>query len=189
MVRRLVWPDNVIISAQFGGKNDCYRYTLKIAEKSPKILKTILWIMMNPSVADLNQADATLLKTNKYRKAWGYTQQTICNVFAFRATDNKKLLVEKDPFGPDNNRHIFENAKFADLIVLAYGFPPKPLQKHCSMLTANLLEKGIPLHYLEMANNGFTPKHPLYLKANLTPIKYPHSCATVLNNLDFKGTK
>jgi hypothetical protein len=54
-------PDGVIGHAIFGGPKDCYRYLLswRIEQVAQR---TIIWLLMNPSVASESCADRTLLR-------------------------------------------------------------------------------------------------------------------------------
>lgn len=101
-------------SAVFGGDRQQYRYTLERVWDDSK--PTCLWIMMNPSTATPHFEDPTVAKCRRYADDWGYGTLLVGNTFAYRATDQKRLLEVDDPSGPDNDRHILEMAARADLI-------------------------------------------------------------------------
>lgn len=42
----------------------------------------VVFLLMNPSVAGVEHADPTLIKTGKYARAWGYGGQLVGNVHA-----------------------------------------------------------------------------------------------------------
>lgn len=118
--------------------------------------------------------DPTVAKAQRYARSWGYGSAIVVNTFAYRATDQKRLLEIEDPIGPENDRWISHYAKTANIIVFAYGKPHKKLRQRGPTVAHMLCEKGHghKLYALELALDG-TPKHPLYLKGSLQPIKLP----------------
>ena len=92
----------------------------------------------------------------------------VANTFAYRATDQKRLLEVADPVGPENDRYILRMAKASSLIVLAYGRPHALLRARGLAVQALLRAKGYTLHVLKSCMDG-TPSHPLYLRDDLTP--------------------
>lgn len=164
---RPAWPGDSSVDAVFS-KCDRYRYQLKEVWDSSKPL--VLWVLMNPSVACVKYSDPTLRKTGKFSRAWGFGGQLVGNVHAFRATDKNRLLGVDDPVGPDNDRMILEMAACAQMVVLAFGQPPKPLRQR-SQDVVFLLRDHPRLCQLRLAKDG-TPVHPLYLPETLTPQPY-----------------
>ncbi len=130
----------------------------------------LLWVLMNPSVANLDHSDTTLIKTGAYARTWGFGGQLIGKVHAYRATKSVDMLKIDDPVGSENDKSILKMAKQSKMIVLAYGRPPKKLSER-GIYVANLLEKTYDLHYLKLNSDG-SPRHPLYLKQNLQPQKF-----------------
>lgn len=124
--------------------------------------------MMNPSVAGIEHADPTLIRTGNFSRSWGYGGQIITNVHAARATDSKRLLTFPDPVGAENDAAILAMAKRAEIVVLAFGQPPRPLRPRAAKVIAMLKTLGARLTYLRLSQDG-TPQHPLYLPASLTP--------------------
>ena len=58
----------------------------------------------------------------------------------------------------------------AQMVVLAYGQPPKSLRNRAAAVV-QLMKGHRRLTYLRLAMDG-TPRHPLYLKDNLQPLDY-----------------
>ena len=164
---RPAWPADSRITAAF---SDCQQYRYQLREIWDPTRPLVLWLLMNPSVACLDNSDPTLRKTGKYARAWGYGGQLVGNVHAYRATDKTRLLEVTDPIGPENDRMILEMAAEARTIVLAYGQPPKARRPRGPQLT-RLLSTHPGLSHLRLAKNG-TPVHPLYLPDTLQPV--PH---------------
>ena len=160
------WSEDSVVQARF---SDCNRYRYELSEIWDSTKPMLFWVLMNPSVANLNHSDPTLIKTGKYARAWGYGGQLIGNVHAYRATDSIEMHLVDDPVGPENDDALLSMAKRAEMIVLAYGMPPKKLRAR-GLQVANLLAKNYDLHSLKLNMDG-SPSHPLYLPANLSPIK------------------
>jgi hypothetical protein len=126
---------------------------------------------MNPSTADPVRDDPTVAKCCKFAKAWGYGGIVVANTFAYRCTDQDGLIKVSDPIGPDNDKHIVEMAKGANIVVFAYGKPKhKNLRTRGPAVARMILEQAkVTAHILSLGKDG-TPKHPLYLKETLKPV-------------------
>jgi hypothetical protein len=161
------WPADSSVTAKF---SDCEKYRYELCEVWDSKRPMLLWILMNPSVANLDHSDPTLIKTGKYARAWGFGGQLIGNVHAYRATNSKDMLKVDDPVGPENDNALVKMAKRSKLIVLAYGIPPKRLSER-GIYVANLLAETYDLYYLKLNSDG-SPSHPLYLPGNLQPQKF-----------------
>lgn len=162
--RRIHWPPDSIINCCF---SDCGRYRYTLSEIWDQSKPLVMFLMMNPSIADESFADPTLIKTGKYARSWGYGGQVIGNIHAYRATDSKCLLKVNDPVGAQNDARLIQIADNVEMIILAYGLPPKPLRPRAESIVRMLLGRA-PLKFLKLTKNG-TPSHPLYLKSELIP--------------------
>lgn len=165
---RPAWPSDSTVSAHF---SVCDKYRYELAEIWDAKKPLVLWLLMNPSVACLDYADPTLIKTGKFARAWGCGGQLVGNVHAYRTTDKRKLLEIDDPVGPENDKAILNMAKKARTVVLAYGQPPNALKSRGQQVGA-LLSQHSALCYLKLAKDGITPWHPLYLRGDLRPTPY-----------------
>ena len=81
----------------------------------------VMFIGLNPSTADETQDDPTIRRCIAFAKAWGYGGLSMTNLFAFRATDPKKMKAVADPIGPENDAHLLRLARDAGVIVAAWG--------------------------------------------------------------------
>ena len=165
---RLALSADVRSTAVFGGAGDCYRYTL-IRTWNPA-LPPMMWVMMNPSTADPQVDDPSVAKCQRLARAWGYGGILVGNTFAYRATDKARLREIDDPIGPENDRHLVELARKAELVLFAYGQPGHKSLAPRGLAVARLLmaEAGIRPHVLRLSKDG-TPCHPLYLPESLKP--------------------
>ena len=164
---RIPWRAGSVVTARF---SDCDQYRYELAEIWAPDAPLVMWLLMNPSVADVAHADPTLFKTGKFSMSWGFGGQIVANSFAYRATDNARLMAVEDPVGPENDAAICAMAGRAALIVLAYGKPPLPLRWRGPAVTTMLeaAGHGQKLHYLKLSMDG-TPQHPLYQRDDTTP--------------------
>lgn len=151
------------MSAIFGGKDNEYRYQLtREWGDGPRVL----WVMLNPSTADAEKDDPTIRRCIGFSKAWGYGGLTVCNLFAFRATDPKKLRGVIDPIGPENDRHIFEASSVADMTIAAWGGNGH-LMDRATYVGRRLTRP----HALNVIACG-CPVHPLYQPKHLRPSEW-----------------
>lgn len=145
-----------------------YRYILtrRFDADNPKVCN---FIMLNPSTADEKKNDPTVARCCKYAQRWGYGALIVTNIFAFRATDPKEMRAQKSPIGLLNQPYILKAAVESDFVVCAWGTHGSYLSQ--GSLVVNGILKGLELHCLEITKHGY-PKHPLYCKADLEPIRY-----------------
>ena len=162
---RIPWPSGSVVEAIYGGFDERFRYCLQ--EIWDPTLPLILWIMMNPSVADEKFADPTLIKTGKFSRRWGFGGQIIGNVYAYRATDQRKLLTCPDPIGPDNDKWLAQMAGNAASIILAYGSPAPSLRPRGTAV-ARSLARTRKVQVLRLSKDG-RPWHPLYIPLDEEP--------------------
>jgi hypothetical protein len=156
-------------TALFAGARKQYRYRLTRLWDSTR--PTILFVMMNPSVADSHQDDRTVRRAIAFAKSWNYGQLLVGNVFAYRCTDQKRLLGTRDPVGKENDRHLLEMAELAEMIVFAYGRPHATLRSRGLQVAEDFRAAGYKLHTLRLSKDG-TPVHPLYLPGDLKPFPW-----------------
>lgn len=143
-----------------------YRYVLLRSWDARK--PVLVWICLNPSTADAESDDPTLVKIQTYARMWGYGSTVMLNLFAFRATDPWYMKRQDDPVGPDNDTHILSECARAETVIGAWGNDGTHLRRS-EAVRRLLLLSNIGLHYLRLNQNG-EPAHPLYLPLNLKPM-------------------
>ncbi|WP_122050546.1 DUF1643 domain-containing protein [Asaia bogorensis] len=167
--RPLRLQGDVTSTALYDGPGDCYRYRLHRVWAPEK--PSIMWLMMNPSVATEYGDDRTVAKCQRYAREWGYGAMFVGNSFGYRCTDQKRLLEVDDPVGPGNDAALLDMARQADKVILAYGSPTHPsLRARGNHVAQTLHAAGIPLFVLRLSKGG-RPEHPLYLPSALTPVR------------------
>jgi hypothetical protein len=150
-------PTDWFVEATFDGPNDCYR--TKLLHKWGRG-PTALIAMMNPSGADWNVGDQTVMKTSRIFRRLGYGGQWIGNACAYRHVSPRALLAVEDPVGPKNIPAILEMAAQSHIVVVAHGRLPGRLQRHATEMCEALLNAGHDLHVLALTASG-VPMHPL----------------------------
>ena len=160
---------NVKRDAYIEGK---YRYWLTRVWDDQ--LPRMMWILLNPSIADNSTDDPTVKKCMGFAKGLGYGSIEIVNLYAYIATDPKELIDiinnnkkiegfkeltgKKAAIGPYNDQHIKTAAQRADVIILGWGnnaSRSKPCKDVIERLSDNEL-KCIEI------NKSRQPKHPLF---------------------------
>lgn len=133
----------------------------------PQDRRTVLFVMLNPSTASEEENDPTIDKIMKYSRRWGYDRLAVCNLFAYRETDSRKLrslASATDLVGPDNNTHLRAHAMAADKIVCAWG--KEGIIQNRGVEVAKILDevsfaRGTSLWCFKK-NLDNSPVHPLY---------------------------
>lgn len=151
-------------------KDKNYRYWL--SRKWDFSKHSLGFIMLNPSTADSYNDDNTIIKCITYAKSWGYGGIIVVNLFAFRSTKPKELLLINNPIGYENN-HYLKQMRDLQQIICAWGNKPIIQKLKKKFPNYNPLE-DIPkdrLYCLQLSKDNI-PKHPLYLKKNIQLIKY-----------------
>ena len=152
--------------------SDCNKYRYELHREWDKDKGKVLFVMLNPSTADADNNDLTTIRCMNFAKKWGYGGIMIGNIYPFRAKrpkDLRKWIKEykysRRFHNHVNYRHVMGMAEQTDLVVCAWGGNHKGMPE--------MLEYTSDLHYLELCDDGITPKHPLgNLSKDLVPIKY-----------------
>jgi hypothetical protein len=135
-------------------------------------LPLIIWIMMNPSTADHNKNDPTILKVIRYSTRWGFGAVLVLNIYAFRASKPENMPEDLHArIGVRNNwwiKLIFRYAARRKIpVICAWGVKH---QERGKVIRYFAKAYKLKLKCLEMGLNG-EPKHPRWLAESLDPIK------------------
>jgi|SRR6185369_1848891 len=134
--------------------------------------RTVLFLMLNPSTADAQSDDPTLRRCTTFARDWGFGRLEVCNLFALRTKDPRKLRAAKSPIGPANDRHIIEAASRASVIVAGWGTHGSYLERGREV--AELLEAHRHSLCALRCTRAGHPAHPLYLPRALAPMPMTH---------------
>ena len=158
------------ITGSSAGFSDDYIHRYWLRRRVGENHDRVLFVMLNPSTADLNADDPTIRRCKEFARSWGYGTLSVANIFAIRATDPRQLYSSAHEVvgGPDNDRIIQQEAAFAKLVICAWG-------NHGSLdgrgaLVKRLLDKYEP-HVLGLTQRGH-PRHPLYMRADTIPVRW-----------------
>ena len=132
----------------------------------------VLFICLNPSIADEVIDDPTQRRCRRFAQDWGYGGYIVGNIFAYVSTDPKQLKSVKDPIGPENNAYLLKMHKDSDLTIVAWGNWGELEGRGNEVYEMLSKETGISglklLECLGVNRNG-SPRHPLYLRADTKP--------------------
>ncbi len=170
---RLRLPEGVQGGATF---SDCGRYRQALSRDwtAPgKAPRTVLFVGMNPSVADAAASDPTCHRELGFARDWGFTRYLKGNVLDWRATAPRDL--PHDPgmaCSPANIPALVAMAHEAEMVVMAYGrLHPRHAGTVRDAVTA-LAATGRPLRCFGLNKDG-SAKHPLYLRRDAALMEFP----------------
>ncbi|XKM13247.1 DUF1643 domain-containing protein [Orbaceae bacterium ac157xtp] len=145
-----------------------YRYLLeRIWDKTKP---TVLFICMNPSIADEKTNDPTATRCINFAKSWGFGSLVMMNLYAYVDTyQNNIWSPNVDSIGTDNDTRIIEIAKKIDKVVVAWG--SGVCVHRAKELYDKLCRENIDLWCFKKNKNGM-PAHPLYQRKDTVLIKY-----------------
>ncbi len=145
--------------------SDCglYRYRLERGTG-----RAVAFIMVNPSTADAVDDDATIRKCLGFAARLNRERIIVGNKFAFRSTDINGLRTTRDPIGPDNDKHIEQILRDADIHVAAWGTMgkiPEVLRARWREVVRIADRVGVRLNCIGVNADGH-PRHPLMTSYN-----------------------
>lgn len=131
-----------------------YRYWLKRKWGEGK---NVLWCMLNPSTADAEVDDPTVLRVIEFSQSWGFGSATVVNKYAIRSSDPSILakLGHFEAEGPANGFHQWTEALSAHALIVAWGNPggrgvPLPISEAALLVPycLGITQSGCPIHPL-----------------------------------------
>lgn len=136
-----------------------YRYMLSRTWGEGR--RFVNFVMLNPSTADAEVDDPTIVRCMRRAAGWGFDGLTVTNLFAFRSTDPAGLKKTTDPIGPLNDDVLIAVARDAACVVCGWG-AHGGLHDRARAVRKLLESADIPLHHLGLTKGGH-PGHPLFL--------------------------
>lgn len=127
---------------------------------------------INPSTADAETEDATTRKWRGFCLRNGVRRYIAGNVFAYRATDVRELASAPMPVGPQNDAHLCQIMRDADVLVPCWGNSskvPENLRGELHNMRHKLINSGKPVKIFGLTKS-LDPLHPLMLGYD-TPLK------------------
>ncbi len=136
------------------------RYSLK--REWDKSKNKILYIMLNPSLADDKNDDPTIRRLINFTKKFNYGGFLVGNIFT-TITPNPKELDKSKGMSDKNFEELIKLINKVDQIVYAWG---------SSIEEPQLLKKLVLNPKCFGKNLNGTPKHPLYLPSQTKLINF-----------------
>ena len=156
-----------------------YRYQLTrqwSIQTSSMNLSHVVFVMLNPSIADDKIDDQTIRKCIGFSTTWGYAMFRAVNVVAYRATKPKDIPKDGSAEGLDNVYWIEETIRQGSIIVAAWGNKIKRLSRHYEIAESIIhrvsTNNNIPVMCLGLNQDG-SPKHPLMPSYNTQLQTFP----------------
>jgi hypothetical protein len=142
--------------------SDCGRYRYRLRHTWNDERPPMVWVLLNPSTADADEDDPTVRRCVGFAKAHQFGGVTLVNLFAYRATNPKKLKTIADPIGPENDRHILRvcGERSVSKVIGAWG------AARFADPRARQVEAMIRMHqpiWCFGKTVGGQPRHPLYV--------------------------
>lgn len=126
----------------------------------------LLFIGLNPSIANKDKNDPTITRTIRFAETWGYGGFCMVNLFSLIETSPKQLIKRRKLIHRDNDKTIQKLIQEVELVILAYGNLGLHRNRHQQIL--KLVENP---HCIAVTKLGL-PAHPLYQKYSKKPLKY-----------------
>ena len=164
MLREFHHKQNSMASMACGAKFDKsgrYRYALWRAWSAD--YPRIVFILLNPSTADVQRNDPTIRRCMGFARDWQFGAVEVVNLFAYRATDGRELLKAVDPIGEENNRFLMRAVERCSTVVVGWGTRGTLLGRDREVISLLAGRKDV---YCLGTTKGGHPRHPLYLRGD-----------------------
>lgn len=145
----------------------CGAYRYRLGRRWDGSAPALLFVLLNPSTATEAANDPTLARCERRARAAGFGGVTVCNLFAWRATDPLALGRVADPVGAENDAVLAATAAEAGQILCGWG-NHGGLHDRGASVAAALRRQGRRLWHLGLTRAG-APRHPLYLGYDCPP--------------------
>jgi hypothetical protein len=154
--------NNIYSGAVF---SSCGKYRLVLWRKWDLSKPNVMFIGLNPSIADAKTDDPTIRRLISFAKAEGFGGFYMLNLFTLISTDPRALLTVKNTDYLAND-YLYEYQIKTDQIVFAWG------SNEASKQRAREVINMFPSAYCFGKNKDGSPKHPLYLLGTTKLIKF-----------------
>ncbi len=176
---RLRLPEGVRGTAEFSACGR-YRHMLGRDWTLPGVVpRAILFVGLNPSVADAFASDPTCHRELTFARDWGYSRYLKGNILDWRATSPRDIPHESDLARSVRNLPVLLALSLeAEVIVIATG-NVHPRYAEIARDTCDALRgTGKPMMCLGLNRTG-NAKHPLYLRRDAVLRPFPNPPAGI----------
>lgn len=139
-----------------------YRYALwRIWDKTKPL---VMFIGLNPSTANETEPDPTITRVKGFAARWGYGGFYMMNLFSFVTPYPEELKQDDDTHL--NFLWLGNVKEKCEKVIFAWGD-----FKEAKERAAFIAGKWSDAYALIINKNG-TPRHPLYVKGDVVPVKF-----------------
>lgn len=145
----------------------CEKYRFSLWRVWDETLPHVAFVGLNPSTADATKDDPTIRRCRGFAMSHGYGAMTMLNLWAFRATDPKKLptmVTNEEEINADTVGRVGGQVA---RVVAAWGAHPK------AALRVKAILPLVPEWWCIARTKGGEPGHPLYLPAASVMRRFP----------------
>lgn len=153
------------ISASGAHFSACGKYRFALWRIWDETRPMIMFIGLNPSTANGSTDDPTIRRVVRFAKDWGAGGVYMMNLFTLVTPNPKDLLAHPDPaFG--NDGWLDKISDLCNGVIFAWGN-----FKEAKSKAEEVIAKFPDAYCLKKNKNG-TPIHPLYVKADIVPVRF-----------------
>ena len=151
----------VVKDAQFS-KDGKHRFLLTRTWDESKGL--VMFIGLNPSTANQEHDDPTIRRVIRFAKDWGYGGVVMANLFTMVTAYPKEL--DPNRFTDLADWIIREEAEKCEKVICAWGGFKIAKMRGLEVMT------WLGESYALQINSDGSPIHPLYVRADIEPVKF-----------------
>lgn len=141
-----------------------YRYALwRIWDESKPL---VMFIGLNPSTADESETDPTITRVINFAKDWGFGGVYMMNLFCYVTSKPEELPIQDEHDNRVADIWLQHVKKSCSKIIFAWGNFKVAVKRSVEVI------KIFPEAYALIINKNGSPRHPLYIKANVEPQLY-----------------
>ncbi len=172
------FSDDMTMRYRLAGSLTGRVYSPGWANGGDRSLRSVVFVLLNPSTADAFKPDPTSGECEKRARAFGADILEIVNLFAFRSaypTDLPKRAIGQRGDDATNAEQILAACTGAAIVIAGWG-NHGALDYRDRIVRSLLRERGVELHHLGLTQGGY-PKHPLArgkhrIPADLAPVRW-----------------
>ncbi len=148
----------------------CGSYRWRLIREINESKKELIFIGLNPSLANEKKNDPTLRRIIGFAEIWGFGRLYVVNLFARISRSPKLLRYCDDPVGSKNDFVLNQNIKYwlaNDLCQLWIGWGTNgKFMNRDAWVLKKITNKYLKKPYIIGLTKEGYPKHPLYVGKN-----------------------
>jgi hypothetical protein len=149
----------------------CRRYRYRLWRTWDDRRPPVVYIMLNPSIADEQQDDATITRCIRRAENLGAGGIIVMNLFSLVSTKPRGLYTAEDPVGPETDAELLDACRGALHVICGRG-NHGAYRNRAAQLLSLLRANDINPKALHINDDG-SPKHPLYIGYDAPLIDIP----------------